>query len=156
MLDNITKALRIPLAAALIFQSTGCGTILYPERKGQGAGRIDAGVAILDAIGLLFFIIPGVIAFAVDFNNGSIYLPASGKGLLNLNDMDKIRFDPNADAKASVEKILRQRTGLDIRLDQRDLEVFRLASLDELPTRFAFARRLVSRPLKRAPKNPRA
>ena len=53
----------------------GCGTIFYPERKGQPAGRLDMKVVALDALGLLFFFIPGVIAFAVDFNNGTIYLP---------------------------------------------------------------------------------
>jgi len=53
----------------------GCGTILYPERRGQPAGLLDWKIVALDAIGLLFFFVPGVIAFAVDFNNGTIYLP---------------------------------------------------------------------------------
>ena len=53
----------------------GCGTIFYPERKGQPAGPIDWKIVALDGIGLLFFFVPGVIAFAVDFNNGAIYLP---------------------------------------------------------------------------------
>lgn len=55
----------------------GCGTILHPERRGQPAGALDWKVVALDAIGLIFFFIPGVIAFAVDFNNGTIYLPPS-------------------------------------------------------------------------------
>jgi len=54
----------------------GCGTILHPARKGQPAGQLDWGVVALDAVGLLFFFVPGVIAFAVDFNNGTIYLPS--------------------------------------------------------------------------------
>src|SRR5215469_13362952 len=52
-----------------------CGTILYPERRGQPAGRLDVGVVALDGIGLLLFLVPGVIAFAVDFATGAIYLP---------------------------------------------------------------------------------
>jgi len=56
--------------------ATGCGTILHPERKGQPAGDLDWSIVALDGIGLLLFLVPGVIAFAVDFNNGSIYLPA--------------------------------------------------------------------------------
>src|SRR5689334_12007234 len=52
-----------------------CGTILYPERRGQTAGRLDVGVVALDGIGLLLFLVPGVIAFAVDFATGTIYLP---------------------------------------------------------------------------------
>ena len=43
--------------------------------EGKEAEALDAGVAVLDGIGLLFGIIPGVIAFAVDFSNGTIYLP---------------------------------------------------------------------------------
>ena len=61
--------------AALAAGSAGCGTILHPERRGQPAGDLDWGIVALDAIGLFFFFIPGVIAFAVDFSNGTIYLP---------------------------------------------------------------------------------
>lgn len=56
---------------------SACGTILYPERKGQVSGKIDPGIAALNGIGLLFFLVPGVIAFAVDFSNGTIYLPGT-------------------------------------------------------------------------------
>lgn len=63
------------LALTITLQSTACGTLLYPERRGQTSGRIDPAVAILNGIGLLFFIIPGAIAFAVDFSTGAIYLP---------------------------------------------------------------------------------
>lgn len=58
---------------------TGCGTILYPERRGQSAGPLDWKVVALDAVGLLFFFVPGVIAFAVDFTTGTIYLPADNQ-----------------------------------------------------------------------------
>ncbi|MGE0606961.1 MAG: hypothetical protein AB7O62_07700 [Pirellulales bacterium] len=68
----LQAAWAAPLAALL----AGCGTILHPERRGQPAGRIDWGIFALDALGLLLFFIPGVIAFAVDFSNGTIYLPA--------------------------------------------------------------------------------
>ena len=61
-IDNkFIKAGCLFINAVLIVQLAGCGTILYPERKGQKSGRIDAGVAVLDGIGLLLFIIPGVI-----------------------------------------------------------------------------------------------
>lgn len=63
-------------ALAGIAAATGCGTILYPERRGQPGGRLDWGVVLLDGIGLILFFIPGVIAFAVDFASGAIYLPA--------------------------------------------------------------------------------
>ncbi|MBX3451828.1 MAG: hypothetical protein KF777_19880 [Planctomycetaceae bacterium] len=56
--------------------TTGCGTVLHPERRGQSAGKLDWGIVALDAVGLFFFFVPGVIAFAVDFATGAIYLPA--------------------------------------------------------------------------------
>lgn len=74
MQNRIAKSIAIGVIAAHL---AACGTILYPERKGQVGGQIDAGVAALNGIGLLFFLVPGVIAFAVDFNNGTIYLPNS-------------------------------------------------------------------------------
>ena len=65
----------LTLAAASL---GACGTILHPERKGQIDGRIDPAVAILNGVGLLLFLVPGVIAFAVDFSNGTIYRPGTG------------------------------------------------------------------------------
>jgi hypothetical protein len=64
----------LTLAAASL---GACGTIMYPERKGQIDGKIDPTVAILNCVGLLLFLVPGVIAFAVDFSNGTIYLPGT-------------------------------------------------------------------------------
>ncbi|AEY01578.1 hypothetical protein GU3_09110 [Oceanimonas sp. GK1] len=69
------KTLALALAGIITTQLAACGTIFYPERKGQKSGRIDPVVAIADGVGLLFFLVPGVIAFAVDFSNGTIYLP---------------------------------------------------------------------------------
>ena len=77
------KSLALILAGLLTSQLAGCGTVFYPERKGQQSGSIDPVVAIADGIGLLFFILPGVIAFAVDFNNGSIYLPGGKRAELS-------------------------------------------------------------------------
>jgi hypothetical protein len=70
---------RWSLASLVGYCASGCGTIMYPERKGQPAGNLDWKVVTLDGVGLLLFLVPGVIAFAVDFNNGSIYLPSEEK-----------------------------------------------------------------------------
>lgn len=70
-----TRILGGLLAVTLTIQLSACGSIFFPERRGQINGQIDYLVAGLDAIGLLFYIIPGVIAFAVDFTTGAIYLP---------------------------------------------------------------------------------
>jgi hypothetical protein len=44
-----------------------------PLRRGQTAGNVDTGVAIMDGLWCLAFIVPGVVAFIVDFSNGAIY-----------------------------------------------------------------------------------
>lgn len=68
------RFIELALAKACLLV-VGCGTMMYPERRGQPGGRLDWRVVALDAAGLLLFFIPGVIAFAVDFTNGTIYLP---------------------------------------------------------------------------------
>ncbi len=62
------------VVAALVTQLTACGTLFWPDRRGQIEGRIDPVVAALDAIGILFYVLPGLIAFGVDFATGAIYL----------------------------------------------------------------------------------
>jgi hypothetical protein len=71
-LGDAMKALLLVLCASLGLQ-LGCGTILYPNRRGQTSGHVDTGVAVMDGLWCLAFIIPGVVAFIVDFGNGSIY-----------------------------------------------------------------------------------
>jgi hypothetical protein len=63
------------LVATLLTQLTACGSIFFPDRRGQIEGKIDPLVAGLDAVGILFYVIPGLIAFGVDFATGAIYLP---------------------------------------------------------------------------------
>ena len=137
MFEKFGNSLRGLVGLALIFQTAACGTILHPERRGQRGGRIDAGIAVLDAVGLLFFVIPGVIAFAVDFTNGTIYLPGGGKSFLGRNEPLRIPFDPRGDAKAAVEKIIRARTGVTVRLDRSEMQVIPLDSEADLDALFA-------------------
>ena len=89
MLKKLMKTLYVLVLAVLIVQLAGCGTLMYPERKGQRGGRIDVGIAILDGIGLLVYLIPGIIAYALDFYNGTIYLPATAQGSPVLHDIKK-------------------------------------------------------------------
>jgi hypothetical protein len=65
----------IILLICILLTIWGCGTLLYPERRGQSKGRIDPAVAVLDGLGCILFLLPGIIAFAVDFSTGAIYLP---------------------------------------------------------------------------------
>lgn len=55
---------------------TGCGTLLHNDRVGQPhTHQIDWKIAALDGLGMLFFFVPGVVAFVVDFYTGAIYVP---------------------------------------------------------------------------------
>ena len=75
------------LAVTLLSQLTACGSIFYPDRRGQIDGKIDPTIAVLDALGLLFYVIPGLIAFGVDFATGAIY------------------FEPGKTAQVAPEKL---------------------------------------------------
>ncbi len=73
MTNKPLKAMSLAVCAAFALQIAGCGTILYPERRGRGHGRVDAGVVIMDGLWCLVFIVPGVVGFIVDFSTGAIY-----------------------------------------------------------------------------------
>jgi hypothetical protein len=108
------RTISILCAAATLWLCVGCGTILYPERRGQRtAARVDAGVAVMDGLWCLL-IIPGIIAFAVDFSNGAIYLPAGAAS----NGPGRIVKTPNGRTdEVAIERTLRQQTGLSIHVD---------------------------------------
>nr|WP_314526850.1 polyribonucleotide nucleotidyltransferase [uncultured Pseudomonas sp.] len=91
------------LVATLLTQVTACGSIFYPDRRGQIDGKIDPAIAVLDAVGLLFYIVPGLIAFAVDFATGAIY------------------FEPGKTAQVAPEK-LQEAVGPDGKVDNRKLQ----------------------------------
>jgi len=127
------------IVVIMSLQLVSCGTILYPERKGQIDGRLDIGVVLLDGIGLLFFIIPGVIAYAVDFSNGTIYLPGTGgkKAGLDRPGLQTVKFDSKAYTPDSLKNIIRDETGYDLSWGDQRLRAVRLESVDELPAYFA-------------------
>ncbi len=126
MTCRISRArfISLTLLGLLKVSTVGCGTILYPARRGQPAGRLDWGVVALDAVGLLFFFVPGVIAFAVDFNNGTIYMPSEGTwvppqtstSLTQKSQLTPIATSPQELTPQVVEQTLARHTGRDIRL----------------------------------------
>lgn len=83
-------------ALVLLLNTVACGYFLYPERVGQKAGKIDPTVVILDAAGLLFGILPGVVAFAVDLSTGAIYLPAGGTSAVEKHTKKMSQLDLEA------------------------------------------------------------
>lgn len=122
------------LSLFMVFNLVSCGTILYPERKGQTGGQLDAGVVILDAVGLFFFFIPGVIAFAVDFSNGTIYAPGGHSSTLSPDEMESISA---SDVEGGVDKeklaqLLREKGLVRDFFDSRDLQVRAVGQGEEI------------------------
>jgi hypothetical protein len=116
------------LLVSLAVLQMSCGTLIYPERRGQKTGQLDVGVVLLDGAGLLLFVIPGIIAFAVDFATGAIYLPPSEK---QFYEKGKAHVPPEQMTRARLEQIVRERTGKTIDLRSSELRVMRIESLDQ-------------------------
>ena len=126
---------------SLVFQLAACGTLMYPERKGQKAGKIDPNVAILDGLGLLLFIIPGVIAFAVDFSNGTIYLPgtASVNGVDNqFNEWTAFTIPSDNLTRGGVEAIIAAQTDVQDALSSSKSSVYEVSGLSEAKQKLAY------------------
>ena len=105
------------LSLALISQLAACGTIFYPERRGQVSGRIDPAIAVMDAIGLLFYIIPGLLAFAVDFITGAIYLPGGKQVQVDPQLLQQaVKPDGSID-NLRLQRIIQEQTGQSLPLD---------------------------------------
>ncbi|WP_263144149.1 polyribonucleotide nucleotidyltransferase [Pseudomonas sp. RIT-PI-AD] len=104
------------LAVALLTQLAACGSLFFPDRRGQIEGRIDPLVGGLDAIGLLFYVLPGLIAFAVDFTTGAIYLPDGKYSMAPETLHDAIGADGRVD-NAKLKAIIQQETGHSLPLD---------------------------------------
>jgi hypothetical protein len=127
-------------AAGSIGVVTGCGTILHPERRyAPNDGRLDWGVVLLDGLGLLLFFIPGVIAFAVDFTTGAIYLPPGGYGNNAQpptgEQLVTVEVPRDELTQERVEQVATQHAGREIRLVSGEFKTARLSKLaDFWPT----------------------
>ncbi len=109
------------LAAALFTQLTACGTLFYPERRGQIEGRIDPAVAGFNAIGILFFVLPGLIAFGIDFATGAIYLPGGLTSQVDPQDLQNlVDTDGNVDP-VKLKALIEQQTGHSLPFDHPNL-----------------------------------
>jgi hypothetical protein len=125
------------LVCVLFFVQVGCGTILYPERRGQPTPtvdrleQIDPLVVVLDGILLFAFIVPGVVAFGVDFSTGAIYLPPGetnflkSKNAANPNDVHIVRIDPGQLNMDAIKRVVQKHTGYNIDFDSPNLHVLK-------------------------------
>ena len=116
-------------ASAGAFGLVAAFATLYPERP---------------LMLLLFFIIPGVIAYAVDFSNGTIYLPGTrfGKAGIDGSGIKVVKFDRKDFTPELLRHIIRQETGYDLRWGDERLRAVKVQSEEELPVYFAQVRTL--------------
>jgi hypothetical protein len=108
---------------------------MYPERRGQKIhGDVDTRIAVLDAVGLLFFIIPGLIAFGVDFYTGAIYLRPGEQQVWGQTQSKQefavIRVDPNQIDQKMIEKIVSDHIGQTISLDDHRMQILTFNGTD--------------------------
>lgn len=136
------QGLALLLSSLFLFQLAACGTIIYPERRGQTKGELDPLIVVLDAVGLLFFIIPGVAAFIIDFNTGTIYMPHGKHSQERIDKIRKgfegsqvetrsdgsiiVRVDPKQLTPEAVESVGKLIGGDTFSLHNPDLQVQRL------------------------------
>jgi hypothetical protein len=97
---------------------------------------------LLDAIGLIFFVVPGLVAFAVDFSTGAIYFPTPASGPLpsygpmsqNENrrkDLIKVQVPKEEWTQAKIEQVVSQRTGQSVALGPGQFRAAEISDLDE-------------------------
>ncbi|WOD12322.1 polyribonucleotide nucleotidyltransferase [Pseudomonas sp. NyZ704] len=110
----------ILLTTAMTTQLAACGTIFYPERRGQISGELDSGLVVLNSLGFLLYIVPGVIAFAVDFATGAIYLPDGEYSLTPERLNDAVDQEGQVDP-LKLKAIIKQDLDLDLPLEHAQL-----------------------------------
>ena len=128
------EALLLMSGGALSASLSGCGTILYPDRIGQSHGPLDWKVVALDTVGLLLFLVPGVVAFIVDFHNGTIYLPPEQVPMYDAPVLSrKIPVEKEKLTLPDIEAAVNERTDLDLSLREGTFVTRELQSLADYP-----------------------
>jgi hypothetical protein len=94
---------------------------------------IDWKVAALNGLGLILFFVPGVVAFAVDFYTGAIYLPAgSVPGDYAANNVELTRRDIALEQidMMAIEEAVSGHVGKSVSLRGSGPRVSELASIE--------------------------
>ncbi len=125
------------LAFVLVIQLSACGTIFYPERKGLSGGRLDPAVVVLDGLGLIFFLIPGLVALGVDFYNGTIYLPGTQTTQLSDEELKQIQQQGSVNINA-LERVLSEKLNQRFTIDN-NTQVIKFHSARDLAAAVNFA-----------------
>jgi hypothetical protein len=113
------------LAGLCLAIQLGCGTLLYPERHGSRGGRVDPGVIVMDGVLLIFFVVPGLVAYAIDFYTGSVYVSGS-------KSAGVYRVNPATLRPEQIDEMVRAHSDAALPLDRDRLVQFELPR-DESP-----------------------
>ena len=118
------KLVRNFITSLLILSQIACGTLLYPDRQGQSnSQRLDPAILVLNGIGLVFFVIPGLVAFVVDFSTRAIYLPnGSSASADQLKQLQKLQLSGDVSPE-SINQVIREHTGVGNVLDHENLDI---------------------------------
>ena len=130
----ISRRSVLVLASSLGVHLSGCGLLLYPERRGQPLGRLDWTVVALDTIGLCFFFVPGLIAFAVDFATGTLFLPEGGVAANTAGEhpaLVRLSIPPDQLSLQAIEKAVSDYTHQPIRLQDGQYEIHTLEDIEK-------------------------
>ena len=130
------KRYLVPIAGVVLaFYAASCGVLLYPERVNQPhSDRLDPAIVLLDAAGLLIILVPGIVAFAVDFGTGTIWLPED-PGSTGTDDgaMRMIQVPVEELTEERIETAVKEHTGITIDLSSDTVQFVELEGPDALP-----------------------
>ncbi|WP_417662024.1 polyribonucleotide nucleotidyltransferase [Pseudomonas sp.] len=116
-MSTSTRILGCVLSASLLTQLSACGTLFYPDRRGQIEGKVDPVIVALDAIGILFYVLPGLIALGVDFATGAIYLPGGHTAQVDPQALENLVDSQGQVDRAKLKALIMQKTGKNLPLD---------------------------------------
>ncbi len=141
--EFVLRIVQSTLLGSACGLSSGCGTLLHGERSGQPhSHQIDWKVAALDGLGLICFFVPGVVAFAVDFYTGAIYLPPgyaideTRETLPDTTELVAIEVPRDELSLVRVEQEVSHKMGQPVKLDCSTTRVSEMPSIDTFATNF--------------------
>jgi hypothetical protein len=128
------RTVLVLLLACAVLWTASCGTIIHPERINQPrVGRLDFSIVLLDGLGLLFFFVPGVVAFVVDFATGAIYLPPGYGDASDPSKWRVVHVPKDELTRAKIAEVVARETGKNVDLESDEVFVERLRTIDEAP-----------------------
>ena len=126
--------------------ASSCGTLMYPERKGRRHSRtINKKVFWYDFAGIVLFGGLGIIGMMIDFNNGTMYLPAGQHAALGGSKKTRLvafRLPKGHREQRDYEAVASAHFGRSISFDDPS---FRWEKLKSKAQFFPAARRLLGR-----------